>query len=95
MAGVVRDCIKARVMTVSIIMATYNNGLYLEEAIESVLGQSYQPIELIIVNDGSTDDTKLILESYADRLTSVHTQNRGAASAPETWHFVNHLGNTS
>lgn len=49
---------------VSVLMCTYNNADYLGEAIESILTQTYQNIELIIVNDGSTDQTRDIIFSY-------------------------------
>lgn len=51
---------------VSIYTPTYNCGKYLETAIESVLSQTYQDFELIIIDDGSTDNTELILEKYKD-----------------------------
>lgn len=49
---------------VSVLMCTYNNADYLDEAIESILNQSYQNIEFIIINDGSTDQTKDTILSY-------------------------------
>ena len=53
--------------TVSAIMPAYNAGRYLREAIDSVLRQSWQDWELIIVDDGSTDDTREIIGEYASR----------------------------
>ncbi|MEZ4883088.1 MAG: glycosyltransferase family A protein [Chitinophagales bacterium] len=50
---------------VSILMCTYNDEDYIGEAIESILKQSYKNIEFIIVNDGSTDDTKTIIHNFA------------------------------
>lgn len=52
-------------MPVSIIMPVYNGARYLEQAISSVLGQSYRDFELIILNDGSTDQTLSICEKFA------------------------------
>lgn len=49
---------------VSVLMCTYNNEVYLREAIDSILQQTYPNIEFIIVNDGSTDQTKDIILSY-------------------------------
>jgi glycosyltransferase involved in cell wall biosynthesis len=70
-------------MLVSVVMAVYNGEEYLEEAIDSILGQTYANIELIIVNDASTDGTKDILEKIEDkRVKARHlATNRGAAYA--------------
>ena len=51
---------------VSVVMPVYNGALYLKEAIESVLNQSYSNFELIILNDGSTDSTENIILSFRD-----------------------------
>jgi glycosyltransferase involved in cell wall biosynthesis len=52
---------------VSVVMATYNMGRFLGEAIDSVIGQDYRPLELIVVDDGSTDNTGEVLERYVAR----------------------------
>ena len=49
---------------VSYIIPSYNHALYIGKAIESVLNQTYEPIELIVVDDGSTDNTREVLEKY-------------------------------
>jgi len=67
--------------TVSVIIPTYNRARYLPEAIESVLGQTYKDIEIIVVDDGSTDDTREKLRPYMDRIKYVHTDNGGPARA--------------
>jgi len=56
---------------VSIVMATYNGERFLEEQMESVLKQSYPAIEIIVVDDGSTDRTAEILQSYAGRYSNI------------------------
>ena len=52
---------------VSVIMPTYNTGRFLSKSIESVLNQTYQNLELLITDDGSTDETLTILEDYAQK----------------------------
>lgn len=71
---------------VSVIMPAYNVENYIGEAIQSVLNQTYQKFELIIVDDGSTDETWEIIQSFNDpRIIQVrHPQNKGVAEARNT-----------
>ncbi len=72
---------------VSVIIPTYNRAHYLQESIESVLAQKYKPIELIIVDDGSTDDTPQLLEKYAKHPEIIilrHDTNMGISAARNT-----------
>ncbi len=70
---------------VSVIMPAFNAELYIAEAIESLLRQSYTDWELIIVNDGSTDGTAVIASQYSDaRIKIVHQPNQGEAAARNT-----------
>lgn len=63
---------------VSVIMSVYNGGNYLREAMDSILCQTFGDYELIIINDGSTDRTKNILESCSDsRIWIIHQDNIG------------------
>lgn len=66
---------------VSVIIPTFNCDSYLPEAIDSVLAQTYQDFELIVVDDGSTDHTAEILQGYGDRLRAFHQSNQGVAAA--------------
>ena len=68
---------------VSVIITCYNLGQYLDEAVNSVLSQTYQDFEILIVNDGSTDDfTNGLLAAYQRAKTTVyHTENQGLPSA--------------
>ena len=67
---------------VSVIMPVYNAGSWLEPALNSVLQQTLQDIELITVNDGSTDDSRDLLERVSDpRLRIIHQQNSGQSAA--------------
>ena len=69
-------------MLLSVVMAVYNGEKYLKEAIDSILNQSFGDFEFIIVNDGSTDDTQLILESYKDaRIRIISQQNAGLSKS--------------
>jgi len=68
----------------SVLMPTYNQAEYLGAAIESVLAQTYENFELVIVNDGSTDETPGIMVEYAGRDSRIkifHKENGGTASA--------------
>ncbi len=69
-------------MKVSVITPCFNHGKYIGEMLDSVMNQSYQDFEVIIVNDGSTDDTAQILNTIAnERVTIYHTTNHGPAVA--------------
>ena len=65
----------------SVIIPTYNRANYVAEAIESVLQQTYRGSELIVVNDGSTDDTAEVIRRFRDRICYVEKANGGKASA--------------
>lgn len=64
---------------VSVIMPAYNVEKYIGEAIESILNQTYQNFEFLIFNDGSTDNTKAVIESYTDSRIKIfnYSQNKG------------------
>ena len=68
---------------VSVVMPVYNGAEFLAETIESVFRQTYRNLELIIVNDGSTDDSERVVGGFSDpRLRYLkHTTNRGAKAA--------------
>jgi glycosyltransferase involved in cell wall biosynthesis len=68
---------------VSVIIPCYNQGIYLDEAVDSVLNQTYEDFEIIIVNDGSTDEfTNRLLTDYRKPQTRVlQTRNQGLATA--------------
>jgi glycosyltransferase involved in cell wall biosynthesis len=72
--------------TVSVILPTYNRAKLIDRAIKSVLGQTYQDFELIIVDDGSNDNTKDVVNSFDDkRIRYVwHKENKGANAARNT-----------
>jgi len=66
---------------VSAILPIRNGQEHMRQAIDSVLAQTYPRVETVIVNDGSTDDTRRIIESYGDRVVAVHQENTGVAGA--------------
>lgn len=69
----------------TVLMPVYNAAAFIGEAIDSVLNQTFRDFELLIVNDGSTDQTKEIIESYADnRICLVNQENKGIAKALNT-----------
>jgi len=68
-------------MRVSVVMAAFNAEAYLAEAIDSLLGQSRPPDEVIVIDDGSRDRTRAILEQYGARIRSISQSNAGQATA--------------
>jgi glycosyltransferase involved in cell wall biosynthesis len=66
---------------VSILINNYNYGRYLRMAIDSALAQTYRSIEVIIVDDGSTDESRDIIVAYGDRVGPVFQENQGQGSA--------------
>jgi glycosyltransferase involved in cell wall biosynthesis len=62
---------------VSIVTPTFNQAGFLREAIESVLGQDYPDVEYLVIDDGSTDETRSVLESFGSRLRWWSRPNRG------------------
>ena len=75
---------------VSVILPTYNTAEFIEEAVESILNQTYQNIELIVIDDGSTDNTREILEKYVDNIVYVYQENRGPSEARNTGISMSH-----
>ncbi len=70
--------------TISVIVPAYNCGRYLGEALDSVLAQTLPPHQVIVVDDGSTDDTPARCAAYGDRITYVRQENKGVAAARNT-----------
>lgn len=73
-----------KVIDISVIVPVYNADKYLTRCLDSLMSQTYQNIEIILVNDGSTDTSKDIIEEYKhkdNRIVSVHKPNGGESSA--------------
>jgi glycosyltransferase involved in cell wall biosynthesis len=68
---------------VTVVVVCYNQAAYLGEAIESVLGQSYPHIEIVVVDDGSTDHTRAVARAYP-QVTYIYQDNQGVAVARNT-----------
>ncbi len=66
---------------VSIAINNYNYGRFLKQAIDSALNQTYSPIEVVVVDDGSTDNSREIIASYGDKIVPILKANGGQASA--------------
>ena len=64
---------------VSIIIPTYNHGHYIRDSIESALRQTYRSVEVIVIDDGSTDDTKLVAENFPVKY--IYQRNQGTSAA--------------
>lgn len=69
---------------VSVMIGAYNARNYLGEAIESVFGQDHRPLELIVVDDGSTDGTGEVARAYGDRIRLVQQERGGNGAARNT-----------
>ncbi len=66
---------------ISVIIPNYNHARFLRQAIASVLTQSHPAYELIVVDDGSNDNSREIISSYGKQLTAVYKDHGGEASA--------------
>jgi glycosyltransferase involved in cell wall biosynthesis len=69
---------------VSVVIPTYNYGHCVAEAIESALGQTYPTVEVIVVDDGSTDDTAARVAAFGQRIRSIRQTNQGLSAARNT-----------
>jgi glycosyltransferase involved in cell wall biosynthesis len=69
---------------VSVVMPAYNAEAYLRDAVESALNQTYENLEVVIVNDGSTDSTPAMARSFGPRVRVIDQKNGGIANARNT-----------
>ncbi|MBD0341043.1 MAG: glycosyltransferase family 2 protein, partial [Microcoleus sp. Co-bin12] len=70
-----------RTPLVSVIIPVYNGSRYIVQAVESALAQTFTNLEIIVVDDGSTDSTHQVLQPYLDRIRYIYQENQGAAIA--------------
>lgn len=73
---------------VSVIIPAYNYAHYLPSAIDSVLAQSYSPVEIIVIDDGSTDNTAEVVSKYGERVRYIYQKNSGLSAARNTGIFL-------
>ena len=71
-------------MLVSVIIPAYNAAKTIAKTLQSVFDQDYASIEIIVVNDGSTDDTEQVLSQYFDKIKYIHQANAGVSVARNT-----------
>lgn len=69
---------------VSVVIPAYNQAHFLAHAINSVLAQTYRDYEVIVVDDGSTDDTAAVAQQFGDAIRYIHQTNRGLSGARNT-----------
>jgi glycosyltransferase involved in cell wall biosynthesis len=68
----------------SVIIPCYNREKYIRDSIDSALAQQYENKEIIVVDDGSTDTSRIIIESYGNKVEAIFTENRGVSAARNT-----------
>ena len=66
---------------VSVVIPSYNYGHFIEDTIRSILAQTYISYEIIVVDDGSTDNTQEILKPYLEKINYVYQNNQGLSAA--------------
>jgi glycosyltransferase involved in cell wall biosynthesis len=83
--NLIKQILQPQLPKVSVIIATYNNAQYINQAIDSVLNQTYSHYEIIIIDDGSVDHTKQVLqpylEQYSDTIQYYYQENQGVSKA--------------
>ncbi len=81
-----RPCSEASglMLKVSVVIPCYNYASFLKEAIDSALSQSYAAHEVIVVDDGSSDDTTAVAKTFGDQIQYIRTENRGVSAARNT-----------
>ena len=68
-------------LLISVVIPNYNYGAFVGAAIDSALALDWPEVEVIVVDDGSTDDSRTVIARYADRVVTIHQENAGQAAA--------------
>lgn len=76
--------VKNKSPRVSVVIPCYNHAHYLGDAIRSVLNQTYSDFEVIVIDDGSSDNTRQVAESFGDQVRYIHQDNAGLSAARNT-----------
>jgi GT2 family glycosyltransferase len=71
-------------MKISVVIPTFNRAYCIERAVDSVLNQNYKPYEIIVVDDGSLDNTRVMLHKYSDKVILINQKNKGVSGARNT-----------
>lgn len=66
---------------ISVIIPAYNSGKYISKCLDSIFSQSFTAYEVIVINDGSTDNTLKVLEQYSEKIVLINQKNSGVSSA--------------
>ena len=72
-----------KAQNISVIVPVYNSAKYLPKCIESIIKQTYKAIEILLIDDGSTDESSKICDEYAkkdDRIKVIHQNNQGISA---------------
>jgi glycosyltransferase involved in cell wall biosynthesis len=75
---------KQEIPLVSVIIPNYNHARYVSDAINSVLNQSYRNIEIIVVDDGSADNSREVIERFSEKVQYIYQENAGLSAARNT-----------
>lgn len=73
--------LKTATPLVSVVIPVYNGAKYIQTALNSVVAQTYNNYEIIVIDDGSTDDTRQKLQPYKDKIRYIYQENQGSAAA--------------
>jgi len=76
--------VKQQQPLISVIIPVYNGEDFIQDAIQCVLDQNYPNMEILVIDDGSTDQTRAIIDGYSDQVIYIHQSNQGPGSARNT-----------
>ncbi len=80
-ANPTQDAVRGEAPRVSVVIPAYNCERFIRDAVDSALAQDYPALKIIVIDDGSTDDTGALLASYGTRIRLLSQPNRGCAAA--------------